>query len=381
MATHAVRGAEDHGFTRQLLIAVRTHQSLLDAGLASLLVVVILLQATTGAHNQPAAGTVALLVGAVAIAWRRRWPVATAAVAIAAYLINHLVTRYTGPGQPAVLIGLYTVAANRERRLAVGVMGAAVAAVLVGQGAHDPLRLSAVMVSLIPIVAASLLGLLVAERRSEQERERQLLADNAAADERVRIARELHDVVAHHLSVIVVQANVVAEAMPAAGPTEPAQAIIESGRRALDEMRRILGVLRSVDLQGDRTAPAPGLSQVGALIDTFNHAGIRVEVAIEGEERRLPESLDQSAYRIVQEALTNVLRHARATRATVRIRYGRDELELRITDDGVGVSGTSACGSGHGLVGMRERAAAFGGRFDAGPAEGRGYQVRAVLPL
>ena len=232
------------------------------------------------------------------------------------------------------------------------------------------------------VVGSTLIGLSVAERRHEHQRERRRLADNAAAEERVRIARELHDVVAHHLSVMVVQANVVAEAIPQhESANVAAQAVVDSGRRALAEMRRILDVLRADDDSGNQRAPQPGLAELGALVQTVRQAGLQVDVLIDGSERPLPEALDLSAYRIVQEALTNVLRHARATTATVRITYSQHVVELRVTDDGVGVSDDEADHQVHGLAGMRERALMFGGEFSSGPATGRGFQVRAVLPL
>jgi signal transduction histidine kinase len=240
-----------------------------------------------------------------------------------------------------------------------------------------------VAVSLLAVAVSTLIGLLVAERRREHEYERQLLADNAAAGERVRIARELHDVVAHHLSVMVVQANVVAEATPPeTDASASARAVVDSGRRALREMRRILGVLRAHDHDNpERRAPQPGLAQLGGLVQTVTRAGLQIKVQIEGNERPLPETLDLCAYRIVQEALTNVLRHAQATTASVLITYTPNALELRITDDGISVSIETSADQGHGLAGMHERALMFGGQFSSGPANGRGYSVHAVLPL
>jgi signal transduction histidine kinase len=253
---------------------------------------------------------------------------------------------------------------------------------VVGQGAHGSLRGSGIAVSLVSIVIAAVVGLLVAERRRERQREGRLLAENAAAAERVRIARELHDVVAHHLSVMVVQARVLADTAAEGEPSDSARAIVDSGRRALNEMRRILGVLRSGDApDGQRPAPRPGLAHLGALVDAVSQAGVRVDVQIEGEERELPDGLDLSAYRIVQEALTNTLRHAHATQAEVVISYARDRLELRVRDNGAGASDGAEVESGHGLAGMRERVAMFGGQLCAGPADDQGYRVRAVLPL
>ena len=232
--------------SRQLIGVLGQHSSLLDFALAGVLAAVVIFNAATGARGQPGAGTAVLVLGAVAIGWRRRWPGAVVAVTIGAYLADHLLTRRTGPGQPAVLISLYTLAAQSDRKLALAAMLAAAGAVLACQSAHGSHRAAGVLVSVLALLASTSIGLLVAERRREKERERRLLADNAAAEERVRIAWELHDVVAHHLSVIVVQANVVAESLPP-GDTGgvSAQAIVDSGRRALAEMRRILDVLRA----------------------------------------------------------------------------------------------------------------------------------------
>lgn len=182
---------------------------------------------------------------------------------------------------------------------------------------------------------------------------------------------------------MVVQANVVAAAMPADETAQlSVQAIVDSGRRALAEMRRILDVLRAHEDDGAQPrSPQPGLAQLGALVQSVRLAGLQVEVRIEGSERPLPEALDLSAYRIAQEALTNVLRHAHARRASVRITYTSRAVELQVTDDGIGTSSDEAHGRGHGLTGMRERALLLGGEFSSGPANGRGFSVRAVLPL
>lgn len=382
MPTSAIRGDRDAAATR-LMRAARKRAVLLDFALASVLATVVVFAAATGASGQPAIGTAVLAVGALALGWRRRYPGAVLAVAVSAYLADHLLTRHTGPGLPAVLIALYTLAAHKGRQPALWGLLAAAGAVLVGESVHGAQRASGVAVSVVALVASSLIGVSVAERRREQQREQRLLADNAAADERVRIARELHDVVAHHLSVMVVQANVVAEAMPADEIAQlSVQAIVDSGRRALAEMRRILDVLRAHEDDGARPrSPQPGLAQLGALVHSVRLAGLQVEVRIEGSERPLPEALDLSAYRIAQEALTNVLRHAHARSASVRITYTSRAVELQVTDDGVGTSSDEAQGWGHGLSGMRERALLLGGEFSSGPANGRGFSVRAVLPL
>jgi signal transduction histidine kinase len=212
------------------------------------------------------------------------------------------------------------------------------------------------------------------------EREREEKAHAAVAEERGRIARELHDVVAHSVSVMVVQAQ--------AGPrllNEPEQArgafrsIEASGREALVELRRLLGVLRTENEQ-PAVGPQPGLSSLESLLGQLREAGLPVELRVEGEPVQLSPGIDLSAYRIVQEALTNTLKHASGSQAEVTIRYGTSLLELEVVDNGLG-SPASVNGSGHGLIGMRERVALYGGLLEAGPGDVGGYAIRAQLPL
>jgi signal transduction histidine kinase len=219
------------------------------------------------------------------------------------------------------------------------------------------------------------------EGRAQQlEREREEKAQLAVSEERARIARELHDIVAHGVSVIVAQAR--------AGPhltDDPERAngvfraIESSGREALVELRRLLGILRSEDQQL-AIGPQPGLTSLASLVEQVRASGLPVELRVEGEPVRLPAGVDLSAYRIVQEALTNVVKHAHATFADVEVRYQPDALELAIVDDGRGTA-VSANGAGHGLIGMRERVALYGGTLDAGRRDDGGYSVRARLPL
>ena len=204
------------------------------------------------------------------------------------------------------------------------------------------------------------------------------------AEERSRIAREMHDVVAHSLSVMVVQAEA-AEAMLDVNPERahrPLAAVQETGREALTDLRRMLGALRAADDGAPSMAPQPGLAGLDALAEHVREAGLPVEVRIEGEPRPLPAGIDLSAFRIVQEGLTNVLKHAGPARAEVVVLYGEDEIALRVTDDGRG-SGSGRENGGHGLVGMRERVAVYGGELTAGPrpAPERGFALAARLPL
>jgi signal transduction histidine kinase len=224
----------------------------------------------------------------------------------------------------------------------------------------------------------------LAERAERLERERETEARAAAAEERARIAREMHDVVAHSLSVMVVQAEA-AEAMLDTDPERarrPLAAVQETGRSALTELRRMLGVLREIADEGAALAPQPGLAGLDALVQHVRDAGLPVTLRVEGDPRPLPPGIDLSAYRIVQEGLTNALKHAGPARAEVVVRYGPREVELTVRDDGRGFDPRSN-GGGHGLVGMRERVALDGGRLSAGPrpAPEGGFAMVAALPL
>jgi signal transduction histidine kinase len=213
------------------------------------------------------------------------------------------------------------------------------------------------------------------------ERDRALAAERATAEERSRIARELHDVVAHSVSVMVVQASGVRRLLkPDQEREREALVSVEQiGRQALTEMRRMLGVMRTGEDQPAALAPQPGLQHLDRLIAQVEEAGLPVTLHIEGERPDLSPGVDLSAYRIVQEGLTNALKHAKGAHADVVIRYIDGLVQLEITDDGVGSpNGTPG---GHGLVGMRERVAVYGGTLEAGPREGGGFVLRAVLPM
>jgi signal transduction histidine kinase len=217
----------------------------------------------------------------------------------------------------------------------------------------------------------------LSERRLEQEKARTAAA---IAEERARIARELHDVVAHSISVMVVQARGgrrVLQSEPA--DANEAFAVIErTGHQALEEMRRLLGMLRRSD-EELTLAPQPSLKELERLVEQVRAAGLPVSLAVEGEARELPPGVDLSAYRIVQEALTNALRHAGPARARVVVRYRADDLELEIADDGPGTD--DASGPGYGLAGMRERVSVYGGELQAGRRPEGGYALRVRLPL
>jgi signal transduction histidine kinase len=217
-------------------------------------------------------------------------------------------------------------------------------------------------------------------RASQAERERDAAARIAVAEERARIARELHDVVAHAVSVMVLQVGAVRHKLPdaLAEDREALTGVERAGRTALAEMRGLLAAMRT---DGDEAEllPQPGLDRLGSLLEEINRAGLPVELHVDGEPVALPRGVDLSAYRIVQEGLTNALKHARATKTDVTVRYQPHELHLEIRDDGIG--STTSDGLGHGLVGIRERVKIYGGEMTAGTANGGGFILSTRLPL
>jgi signal transduction histidine kinase len=228
------------------------------------------------------------------------------------------------------------------------------------------------------------LGLWVASRRAYTLRENEEQARRAVDAERLRIARELHDVVAHTMATINVQAGVAAHVIDQQPDQarEALSAIKSASGDAMRELRGILNVLRQADDAEHPTAPAPRLEQLDGLIEGTTRAGLPTTLTVRGEPVPLPPTVDLAVYRIVQESLTNALRYAGPTRATVELSYLDDELVLEIADAGRGVRDADPVqGSGHGIAGMRERAEATGGRLEAGPRDGAGFRVRARLPL
>jgi signal transduction histidine kinase len=336
------------------------------------------------AHHRLEAALLEPLVTA-SVAVRRRYP---AFVGTGAPLIASLeFSRWGGPqwvGYPiAVFCALYalTVWAS-SRRFAVGF--AVVAAVNLGGAVLPHSSVHKAMPFTIIEGAVMLLVRRVVgdrERRAQiAERERDVAAREAVVEERARIARELHDVIAHHVSMIVVQAGAERSVLGDANAStrEVLQTVEQSGRSALTEMRRLLGMLR--DDATEPLAPQPALRDVPILVDQLRGAGLHVELNVDGEPRELPIGIELSAYRIVQEALTNALKHAGDARVNVHVGYGQDSLEIEIVDDGAGGRSPVSSG-GHGLAGMRERVALYGGRLDAGRRQNGGFAVRVVLPI
>jgi signal transduction histidine kinase len=355
--------------------------------------------------NAPAAmqviggrGVLALLALLVTLplAVRRRAPAATLLTAVGALvLVAALVSHSRGvPVEVflAMLLAFYSVGAHCDDRRSLRVAAVAVAAI----AAADIARPGAFSASgtrpsaWLAFAIAWLVGRDLRRRRQrvadledravQLEREREEQAQLAVADERARIARELHDVIAHGVSVIVVQAQAGPHLLDDAERVRGVfQSIELSGRDALAELRRLLGILRAGDQQL-AIGPQPGLGSLQSLVEQVRASGLPVAMRIEGEPVSLPAGIDLSAYRIVQEALTNIVKHAGDASAEVVIRYRTRELQLDVVDDGRAAAG-DLNGFGHGLIGMKERVTLYGGTLEAGPCDGRGYAVRARLPL
>src|SRR5215211_1898055 len=339
-------------------------------------------------------GTLALGYGLVLLhtlplAARRRFPGTVLGISVGSGLASAALGLPPVVLGVAILVAVYSVAAYGTRWVSLAGLAAAElgsAAVQLTPGRFEwPTPVSNALV----IGAAWLLGHFVGVRRAytvQLERTRAEVARRAVAEERLRLARELHDVVAHAISVIAVQSGVGAH-VANSQPEEAAKALaaIEAtSRAALTELRRLLGVLRQDgESQGD-LAPVPGLADLDALLAEVAKAGLAVRLRVEGTPSQLPAGVDLSAYRIVQEALTNVVKHAGPARAQVTIRYRDHEVMVEVTDDGRGAAAPTVDGRarvGHGLIGMRERVSVFGGDLEVGPRPGGGFRVAARLPF
>jgi signal transduction histidine kinase len=335
-------------------------------------------------------GALVTLLATLPIGLRRRRPFPVL-LFVGAASILHIGLGFTNPFLVtfAALVALFSVA--NHARWGVSVYAAAITATLLPVSFvldwhnHGQVNLSDLPYNYVLFGAAWILGDNLRRQREQAQLAMRLAAAeeersrHAVADERVRIARELHDVVAHTLSVIVLQAG----AGRRLAPQQPERAAsvlggIEAlGRDALGDMRRLVGMLRTGPEREHE--PQPTLERLPELAERVRSAGLEVDVRTEGQARPLPPGVDLSAYRIVQEALTNTLRHAGAARAEVVVRYGGAGVEVEVTDDGRGPAANGSAG-GNGLTGMRERVGMFGGELEVGPREGGGFRVRALLP-
>jgi signal transduction histidine kinase len=331
------------------------------------------------------------------LVWRRVAPVVTMACTGTATGLYFILGFQQGATSLAVLVALYSVSAYGVR--SDGVISLVLSVVFVGAGlmsaASQGMQIGALQFAVNLFVFVGIWGLgdrtrtrreVVAQltaRAEEAERSRELAAGLAVADERTRIARELHDVVAHTVSVVVVQAGA-GRRIAAKDPARAAEALADieaTGRDALEELRRLVGVLRDDGAAGTELAPQPRLAELDDLVRRLAETGIPVELHRRGSTRQLPPGIEVSAYRIVQEALTNVLKHAGpVSQVDVRLAYAPDTVTVEITDDGMGTAGTIE-DRGSGLVGMRERVGLYRGTLHAGPRPAGGFEVVAHLPV
>ncbi|WP_174530236.1 sensor histidine kinase [Micromonospora maritima] len=374
----------------------RAHPIVADALLAAVLFTVSLLPVNPpgGPPRDPlTAGAVLLAAaGCTALVLRRRFPLPVLAVVTVAAAISLLAQQARGPFVLTVAVAAYTVATRTDRRTAVaagaasGLVLGGSAVVALGVGWLDP----AVVVLLLWFGVAVAAGDAVRSRRAyvavleerarRAERTREEEARRRVAEERLRIARELHDVVAHHIALINVQAGVAGHLLrdrPDAAE-EALGHVRSAARTVLDELAVLLGLLRRGEPEAP-TEPAPGLGRLDALVDGFA-AGQPVRWILSGRPRPLPGAVDVAAYRIVQESLTNAHRHAPDATVTVEVRYTDTAVTVEVRDDGPGPGAPGDAGTGLGLLGMRERAEAVGGAFHAGPRPEGGFVVRAELP-
>ena len=355
-----------------------------------------------GASKPAGLGYALAVLAGFAVAARRRWPLGMLALATAA-TVTLFGLGFSRDPLVAVALVLYTVAVVEPVRVSLSALAGIsvlISAVLIaGAPSYGEQRFTGItpvrLLATVSIQAAAwAIGVAVRRQRAyaeavweraqrEVEAQRDL-AWRAVTEERLRIARDLHDVVAHSMSVIAVQAGVGHHLMTEQpDKARAALAVIETTTRdVLREMRLLLGVLREGPLDPDpaRLAPTPALADLAGLVARTTSAGVRVDLRITGQARRLPDGIEAAAYRIVQEALTNVVKHAKADRSRLWVDYRPDALAVEVTDDGPG-PGAAQPVEGHGIIGMRERATMYGGAFEAGPLPIRGFRVAVCLPI
>ena len=362
------------------------------------------LELWAGSSDGPrAAAVVAALVATMPLLWRRRFPFGAPAFLFAGLALVSLVSPaavYGGASFTlfALMLAFWAVGAQRERQPAVAGAAIGMAAVVVmlatgGRGGvvrTGDAELSLFVWSLIavglPLGAFSLRARAqgaaeLQERADQLEREREARTRAAVAAERARIARDLHDVIAHSVTVMTVQGGAARLLLDSdhARAREPLLVVEETGHQALADMRRLVGIVQDEPERAPALTPQPGLADLPALAEKLRGAGLPTDLVVHGEPKTLPPGVELTAYRVVQEALTNALKHAGPATARVTVIYEPQALRLEISDDGPGTS--SHQNGGHGLVGMRERVALYGGRLEVGPRAGGGFSVRARLPL
>ena len=380
--------------TRRLKHLSGRDWDVLDRALAAGLFALMAVNLTLGHQHGPV--ILELLIAAVvatALLWRRKRPLLMAVVVVAGagVLLGVVTTPKDAFGVVfPVLVAAYSTGAHLElRRSLIGFVltSGAIAAVCIANTPND-IFFPVVFFGTVPWVVGRVIRsqtALARELSEKAEREqiaREEEAARATASERARVARELHDVLAHNLSVMVIQASAarrVVDQDPGAA-IEAAELISRTGREALSELRYVFGPVRKEE--GDTLGASPGLANINQLASRAHRAGLPVEVQVAGEPIQVSPGVDLTAYRVIQEALTNTLKHAHGARATVTVQYEPRELIVEVLDNGVGAAdnGTPVDGGGHGLVGMRERVALYGGKLEASERDG-GFAVRARLPV
>jgi signal transduction histidine kinase len=329
-------------------------------------------------------------IDAFPLAWRRRYPFPVFAAVLFGAIVSDGSAQYIGFF--CIIVAAYSVGAHsRQRLLALAIFLTVAIAIDRAYGGALP-QIPDWAGPFLILFPFWIIGMamrtrqqradLLEDRAARLEREREQATQLARAEERASIARELHDVVAHSVSVMLVQAGAARQVLTTS-PDEARQALLaveSSGRAAMAELRTLLGVLKE-EGDGAALAPQPGIDQLDALLQRVRDAGLPVEVRIDGTPAPLPPGLDLAAYRIVQEGLTNALKYSGLARTQVLLTYAGDELKVEILDVGVAEPNGSAASGRRGLVGMGERVALYGGRLEAGPRLGGGYAVRAWLPL
>ena len=340
-------------------------------------------------------GFVLLLVSGLVLIPRRRWPVPVFVTTALASLVYYAVDFTDGPGWIALFVALYTLTAYGDGRRSLAVAGVGVAVLTAGWGIaaadiEPRAAIGWVFFRIAASVMAAALGESVRSRRAvadaalerarQAERTREEVARSRVDAERLRIAREVHDTVAHAIAIINVHAGVTAYLLDKRpeGAREALETIEQTSAQALHEMRVVLGVLRDSD---NGRAPHPGLVQVNALTAMAREAGLDIELEVTSPAATLPSAVDHTAYRILQESITNVIRHVGPTRVTVALDYGADALEVRVTNDGGATVNGGSAEPGRGIIGMRERCGLLGGELTAGPRPDGGFEVKARLPL
>jgi signal transduction histidine kinase len=369
-----------------------------DLAVAGLVLVAQLVLTTGAARGQPDRQPLDLLAylllaaGPLALVWRWRSPAGVLAGVTASNVLYFGLGYPYGPAWLSLIVAIWTAVTAGARRAAwvtalAGLAAYFVLAAFIGRVEPvNPTSVAAHLSTLLLVLVVAEVAVAGRQRRLDAERSRAEEARRRAGEERMRIARELHDVLAHNISLINVQAGVALHLMDEQpGQSRSAlQAIKQASNDALGELRSVLDVLRQGDEAPPR-APASGLARLDSLVEGAGATGLEVRTRVEGTPRPLPAGTDLAAYRIVQESLTNVTRHAGPARATVLVRYGPDDLTVQVDDDGRGLEPPSAADAplrpGRGLVGMRERVAALGGELSAGPRPGGGFRVLARLPI